>query len=148
VELDGTWTVIPAVDVGVSAAVSRNRIRTYRDEAAGVTYRNVAPILTPAFMAGPRLTWRATPRLSLTADGRYQSRTFLAPTGDTRLTTPPFYVQDGGVTMRVGGRTVLVEGRNLFDRRAYPSGDVSGSGIPRYFVLAPRSVDASVRIPW
>jgi iron complex outermembrane recepter protein len=148
VELDGTWTVMPSVDLGFSAAASHNRIRAYRDEASSITYRNVAPILTPAFVASPRVTWRATSRLVLTADGRYQGRTFLAPTGNARLTTPPFYVQDGGLTVNVGGRTLLVQGRNLLDRRAYPSGDVSGSGTPRYFILAPRSVDISVSIPW
>jgi iron complex outermembrane recepter protein len=147
VELDGTWTVTSSVDLGLSAAVSRNRIGAYRDEATSVTYRDVAPILTPALVASPRLTWRATSGLVLTADGRYQGRTFLAPTGDARLTTPPFYVQDVGVTASVGGRTLLVQGRNLLDRRAYPSGDVSGSGIPLYFILAPRSVDVSLRIP-
>jgi hypothetical protein len=39
-------------------------------------------------------------------------------------------------------------GRNLLDRRAYPTGDVSGSGVPRYIILAPRSVDVTVRLPF
>jgi iron complex outermembrane receptor protein len=145
-ELDGGWSVTPAVDVEGTVAVNRSRIQRYRDEATGTDYTDVAPILTPAFVGGHRLTWRALSRLTLTADGRYQSRSFLAPTGDRRLSTPPFYVLDGGATIDIAGRTLSLTGRNLLDRRAYPSGDVSGQGEPRYFILAPRAVDVTVRL--
>jgi iron complex outermembrane receptor protein len=147
VELDAEWLIAPSLELGASAAVSHNRIRAYRDEASGVTYRDVEPILTPALLASHRLTWRARPGLAVTLDGRYQGRTFLAPTGDERLTTPPFYTVDGGVLLSLGDRSLLVQGRNLLSRRAYPSGDVSGSGEARYFILAPRSLDVTVRIP-
>jgi len=145
-ELDASWLVTPTVDIGVIASASRNRIEVYRDEGTGDTYRNVEPILTPAFQVGHRLTWQVTRPVRLHADGRYQGRTFLAPVGDARLTTPAFYVLDAGMTLDLGGRTLLLTGRNLLDRRAYPSGDVSG-GEPRYFILAPRSVDLAVRLP-
>lgn len=145
-ELDGSWTVTPSFDIGATAAVNRSRIARYRDEATGAEYTDVAPILTPAFVGGHRLTWRASSSLTLLADGRYQSRSYLAPTGDRRLTTPAFYVLDGGAAFTIAGRTVAVHGRNLLNRRAYPSGDVSGEGEPRYFILAPRSVDVTVRV--
>lgn len=146
VELDGSWAVTRAVDLGFSAAVSRNRITSYHDEASGITYTNVDPILTPTVIASHRVTWRATHSLRLTLDGRYQGRSFLAPTGDASLTAPAFYVLDGGATVTLGGRTLLVQGRNLLDRRAYPSGAVSGSGEPRFFILAPRSLDVTLRM--
>jgi iron complex outermembrane receptor protein len=147
VELDASWAVTPALDLGATAAVSRNRIAAYTDEATGRTYQDVEPILTPAFVGSHRLTWRVGPLLALTADGRYQARSFLAPTGDARLTAPPFYVLDGGASITIPGRRALqIQGRNLLDRRAYPSGDVSGGGVPRYYILAPRSVDATVRV--
>jgi iron complex outermembrane receptor protein len=148
VELDGSWSVTPSIDIGATAAASRNSISAYHDEATGATYRDIPPILTPDFMASHRLTWRASSRVSLTADGRYQSRTYLAPTGDVNLTTPPFYVVDGGALLTLGGRSLLFQGRNLLNRRAYPSGDVSSSGVPRYFILAPRSADVTLRIPF
>ena len=146
VELDGSWVVGPSLDLGVTAAINRSRIERYRDEASGVEYADVPPILTPAFVGGHRLTWRPTGRLTLTADGRYQSRSHLAPTGDRRLTAPAFYVLDGGLAFTVAGRTVAVQGRNLLDRHAYPTGDVSGEGVPRYIILAPRSVDVTLRL--
>jgi len=146
VELDGAWAVTPTLDVEATASVNRSRIERYRDESTGTVYTDIAPILTPTFIGGHRLTWRALSQLALTADGRYQSRSFLAPTGDRRLSTTPFYVLDGGATIELAGQTLSLTGRNLLDRRAYPSGDVSGQGEPRYFILAPRSLDVTVRL--
>jgi iron complex outermembrane receptor protein len=146
IEVDASWSLAPTLDVGGSVAVSRNRIEEYVDEGSNTTFRDVEPILTPAFLASHRLTWRAMPSLTFLADGRYQGRTFLAPTGDPELVTPPFYALDGAAVFEFGGRTVHVQGRNLLDRFALPSGDVSG-GVARYFILAPRSVDVSIRIP-
>jgi iron complex outermembrane receptor protein len=158
VEVDLQWLASSTFDLGLTAAVSHNRISSYRDEATGTVYDNVEPILTPAFIGGHRATWHAASWLSVNADGRYQSRSFLAPTGDGRLTAPPFYVLDGGLTL-LGSRasdsawwrnglTVTITGRNLLDRRAYPTGDVSGDGTPRYIILAPRSADVTVRVPF
>jgi iron complex outermembrane receptor protein len=145
IELDGRWSLTSVFDLGFGASVSRNRIRSYRDESTGTTYRDIEPILTPAVTLTHRLTWHPTSRLDFSADGRYQGRTFLAPTGDARLTTHPFYVMDGGAVLRIGERSLALQVRNLLDRRAYPSGDVS-DGIARYFILAPRSVDVTVRL--
>ena len=143
VELDVLVTLTPSVDLGSSLTVSRNRIESYLDEGTGITYTDVEPILTPAFLASQQLTWRATSRLTLTADSRYQGRSYLAPRGDARLTSPAFHVLDGGVRYELGSATLSLYGRNLLDRWAYPSGDVSSDGTPRYFILAPRSVDVT-----
>ena len=146
VEVDAIYAVTTALDFGTSLTVSRNRIESYTDEGTGITYRDVEPILTPAFLAVQQLTWRPSAPLTLTLDSRYQGMSYLAPRGDTRLTSPAFHVLDGGARYAWGGTTLAVYGRNLLDRRAYPSGDVSGDGVPRYFILAPRSVDVTIRI--
>ena len=146
VELDALVTLTPSVDLGSSLTVSRNRIESYLDEGTGITYTDVEPILTPAFLASQQLTWRATSRLIVTADSRYQGRSYLAPRGDERLTSPAFHVLDGGARYEFGSATVALYGRNLLNRRAYPSGDVSSDGTPRYFILAPTSVDVSFTI--
>jgi len=145
-ELDANIALAPRLDLGTSVTMSRNRIGAYRDEGTGITYRDVEPILTPAFLISQQLTWRATSRFTLTADSRYQGRSYLAPVGDERLTSPAFHVLDGGVRFELGGSTLGLYGRNLLNRRAYPSGDVSGDGTPRYFILAPTSLDVSVTI--
>lgn len=145
IEIDARASLHSALDLGASLTLSRNRIREYRDEATGITHRNVDPILTAPVLASHQLTWRPAARWTATLDGRYQGRTFLAPVRNDQLTTPPFYVMDGGVRFEAGRRAAVhVVGRNLLDRRAYPSGDVSGSGVPRYFILAPRSADLTV----
>jgi iron complex outermembrane receptor protein len=145
IELDGAWSATQSLDVGASVAVSRNRIEAYLDEASGTTYRDVEPILTPGFLVSHRLSWRPTAALTLTGDGRYQGTAFLAPTGNEQLVAPPFYVLDGAAVIEFAGRTLHVQGRNLLDRFALPSGDASG-GVARYFILAPRSVDVFVEV--
>jgi len=53
---------------------------------------------------------------------------------------------DGGARFEVGSSTLSVYGRNLLNRRAYPSGDVSSDGTPRYFILAPTSLDVTLTV--
>ncbi len=146
IELDGVLALAPNLEYGTSLTVSRNRIDSYTDEGTGVTYRDVEPILTPALLLGQQLTWRATPRLSLTADSRYQGLSYLAQKGDERLTSPAFHVLDGGARYAFGSTTFAVYGRNLLNRPAYTSGDVSSDGTPRYFILAPRSLDVTLTL--
>ena len=145
-ELDAAVTLTSTLDYAASMTVSRNRIDSYTDEGSGITYRDVEPILTPALLASQQLTWRATRLLSFTVDSRYQGLSYLAPRGDTRLTSGAFHVLDGGARYAWGDATVAVYGRNLLNRRAYPSGDVSGDGTPRYFILSPGSIDVTFTI--
>ena len=146
VEFDASLAVSRNVDLRSTVTVSRNRIEEYRDEGSGTTYRDIEPILTPAFLAGHQLTWRVSEALTLTVDSRYQGLSYLAPTGDERLTSPAFHVLDTGVRYRLGSAVIGAYGRNLLNRRAFPSGDVSGAGEPRYFIMAPRSLDLTFTI--
>jgi iron complex outermembrane receptor protein len=146
VEVEALLSLSRSLDLASSMTVSRNRIEEYRDEQTSITYRDVEPILTPAFLVSQQLTWRATAALTLTADSRYQGSSYLAPTGDERLTSPAFHVLDAGVRYRFGSTTIGAYGRNLVNRRAFPSGDVGSDGEPRYFILAPRSLDLTVTI--
>ena len=143
IEVDALFSLTRSLDLGASLTASRNRIDSYTDEGTGITYTDVEPILTPAFIATQRLTWRANPRLTLTADSRYQGLGYLAPFGDETLTSPAFHVLDAGARFEMGTSTLSLYGRNLLNRHAYPSGDVSG-GVPRYFILAPASIDVTV----
>ncbi len=146
VELEAAWRPEGPLALATSAALSRNRIRTYRDEATGTEYRDVPTALTPSLVANQQATWRVGPALSLTIDGRYQSRQYLDPTGDLARSAPAFFVLDGGAVVRVGRHELLVQGRNLLDRFALTSGDVSSRGVPRYFILAPRHVEVNARL--
>jgi iron complex outermembrane receptor protein len=146
VELEATWTPTAPLTLATTAALSRNRIAAYRDEASDTEYRDVPTALTPSLVAGQQVSWRAARAVTLTADGRYQSRQYLDPTGDRARTAPAFFVLDGGTLFHVGRHELLVQGRNLLDRFALTSGDISSRGVPRYFVLAPRSLEVTARL--
>ena len=100
--------------------------------------------LTFAMMPLPRATWRALPRLTLSADGALSVEwVFLAhgrlPPGDA-----PSTLLDSGATVTLARRALAVYARNLLNRRDYP-GAVRSEGAPGYFVLARRSLDATLR---
>ncbi len=145
VEIEAALDASPTLTLAATAAASRNRVREDRDPATGLLLRGVPLALSPALVTTQRATWRARALGTVNVEGRYQSRSYLAPTRDARLSAPAFFVLDGGVTFRAGRHDVLVQGRNLFDRLAFPSGDVR-DGVARYFVLAPRSVEVTARL--
>ena len=60
---------------------------------------------------------------------------------------PYLHLGDGVVRWDVGGGrySLFLYGANLGNSSRYSTGNVSSSGTPRYFVLAPRSVQAVVR---
>ena len=145
-ELEGSWAASGRLTLAGTLTASRNRIARVVDQAAGREFRDVPPVLTPALTSVQQATWRATRAVTLHVDGRWQSRSYLAPTGERRLSAPGFFVADGGATMSLGRHALLVQGRNVLDRRAFPAGDVSSSGVPRFFILAPRNVEATLRL--
>jgi iron complex outermembrane receptor protein len=146
VELEASWRPVGPLTLAATAALSRNRISEYRDEATEVSYVDVPTALTPSLIAGQQVSWRASRFLTLTSDGRYQSRQFLDPTGDEARTAGAFFVLDGGALLHLGRHELLVQGRNLLDRFALTAGDISSRGVPRYFILAPRSVEVTARL--
>jgi iron complex outermembrane receptor protein len=145
VELETSLAATRTLELAATAAASRNRVVADRDPTSGAVLRDVPLALSPAFVSTQRVTWRPARLPALNAEGRYQSRSFLAPTRDRALTAPGFFVLDGGITVRAGRHDVLVQGRNLLDRLAFPSGDVK-SGVGRYFVLAPRNAEVTARL--
>ena len=146
VEAEASWRPVESLTLASTAALSRNRIARYRDEANDREYLDVPTVLTPSLVAGQQATWQASRALALTLDGRYQSRQHLDPTGDRARTAPAFFLLDGGAVVRVAGQELLIQGRNLLDRFALTAGDVSSGGVPRYFILAPRSVEVNARL--
>ena len=144
-ELDASWSPTAALTVAATVAASRNRVRRWRDPATDTLHTDVPPVLTPALVAGQQVSWRLRDGLVLTADGRYQSRQQLDLTGSRERSAPAFFVLDGGARVRLRRHELLLQGRNLLDRLAFPAGDVS-DGVPRYFVLAPRSAEVMLRL--
>ena len=106
--------------------------------------RNVEPLLTPRFTTAHRIEYAPLRALSLTVEGRYQSRAFLDNTSSPDRSLPDFYVLDATARATWSRATLTVRGANLGDTQKFGSGSVSGSGRVRYFVLPVRAVFATV----
>ena len=146
VELDLTIAPLPTITTALNATLMTSRIREYSDRE-GVRYRNVPALLTPEFQSAQRISWRPLPTVELTAEGRYTGQSQLTNTNDPSLVLSASYVVDGVARWDFArGRYALsLYGSNLGNSRRYSTGNVSSSGTPRYFVLAPRSVQAVLR---
>lgn len=143
VELDVTVRPVPALEASVNATAMTSRISEYTDRDGNV-FRDVPALLTPAFQSAQRLAWR--PRgVEVTLEGRYSAASRLTNTNDPALTLPAAYVVDGGLTIPIARHSLTLLGFNLGGSRRYSTGNVSSSGTPRYFVLAPPSIQAILR---
>jgi iron complex outermembrane receptor protein len=153
-EADLTWRVAPRLSVVATASVTDARIHEYRDEATGELFHDVTPLSTPKFVSGHGIRSELASWLSLDVDGRYTSRMMTTNTNDARFAVPASWYADAGATVRVARQSVLVQVRNLFDRRVYTGGypgaaanSTDPSGLePYYYTLAPRNVTVSARL--
>ncbi len=128
-----------------NAALSRSRIAEYTDDATGQTFRDVEPLLTPTFVANHRFSFALHRTTLLQLDGRYVGSSFLANTGDPRFVLPAAYTIDAAVTLGVGPHAMLLQLRNVADRRAYSAGYTDGT-TSYFYVIARRNLIATARL--
>jgi iron complex outermembrane receptor protein len=154
VEADLTWRIAPRLTAVATAAFTDARIDEYLDDASGASFRNVTALLTPKLVSGHGIRSELTPWLSFDADGRYTSRMMLTNTNDPRFVVPASWYADAGVTLHSGRTAVLVQLRNVFDRRVYtggypgPAADGSDPSAmePYYYTLAARNLTVNARV--
>lgn len=145
VEAEAEWDPVPTIALSGNATWMRARIAEYTDEAAGVTYRDVPPLLTPALIANAQAAWRPVPRLELVLSGRHVAESHLANDDNDALVTPAFTLADLGASLTVGTHALRVQVQNLFDGTAYASGYTDGT--ERYFFpVAARTLMATVAL--
>jgi iron complex outermembrane receptor protein len=140
-EADVAYRATPRLTVGANFAASTNRIREFTDSTGdvAVTHRNVEPLLTPRLLSAQRATFAVTHGLSIGAETRYQSRSFLQNTGDARFVLPASFNVDASVSWRIGAYELIARGNNLTNNQAFGSGYASG-GVSYYFVVPPRNL--------
>ncbi len=143
VELDVTQQLLPRLEAYANVTLMTSNIREYTD-ANGNTFRDVPALLTPRVQTSQRLTWRLG-GVALTAEGRYLGTSQLTNTNDPGLVLPSTWVVDTRASFGVGRYTVTVFGSNVGNSRGYSTGNVSSSGTPRFFVLAPPNVHVLLR---
>lgn len=153
-EGDVTWQATPTLVLVGTVSVTDARIRDYRDDASGRVYHDVTPLLTPKFVSSHGIRSTIAPWLLFDVDGRYVSRMMLTNTNDARFAVPPSWYADAGATFRVAGQSLLVQVRNLLDRRVYTGGYPGAAANsadptaeePYYYTLAPRNISVNMRV--
>ncbi|HTE45135.1 MAG TPA: TonB-dependent receptor [Gemmatimonadaceae bacterium] len=147
VEADVTYRGIPRLVLSANASASMNRIKAYTDSTGDVpvTYLNVEPLLTPRFLTYERAAFSPTHTLTISAETRYQSRSFLQNTSDPRFVLPASTQLDGSISWRVRGYELIARGNNLTNSKSYGSGYASG-GQSYYFIVPPRNLFVTAKI--
>ncbi|HEX4685097.1 MAG TPA: TonB-dependent receptor [Gemmatimonadaceae bacterium] len=141
VEADLTYRGIGRLTLTANATASTNRIREYADSSGDtpITYHDVEPLLTPRFLTFERASLAITRSLTLAAETRYQSRSFLENTSDPSFVLPAAFNLDASLGWQHGRYQVIARGNNLTDSRKYGSGYAS-DGVSYYYVLPPRNL--------
>ena len=138
-----TWRVRPTLLVTSNAMLMRARIAEFTDAASAQTFRDIAPLLSPAIIANAQAVWRPREALELALTLRHVGESQLANDGNAALVTPAFTLADLGASFGVGKSTLRLQLQNLFDSVAYASGYTDGSN--RYFFpVATRTLLATV----
>jgi len=140
-EADVSYRATPRLTVGANLAASTNRIHEFTDSTGDVpvTHRDVEPLLTPRLLSAGRASFALTHGVTIGAETRYQSRSFLQNNGDARFVLPASFNVDGSVSWRVGAYELIARGNNLTNNEAFGSGYASG-GVSYYFVVPPRNL--------
>lgn len=145
VEGELAWQLSPSLGLSANAMLLRARIDEFTDEATSTTYRDVKPVLTPAFLANAQAAWNPRTDLELTLSARHVAESQLANDGNAALVTPAFTLADFGAAYTFARATLRLQVQNLFDATAYASGYTDGTD--RYFFpVAARTVLATVAL--
>lgn len=142
-ELEGSWRVVPTLLLSGNATLMRARIAEFTDESSGTTYRDVEPLLTPAFMANAQSIWNFRPGADLTLSVRHVARSQLANDGDRALVTPPYTLADVGVTLPFARHALRLQVQNLTNATAYTGGYTDGA-VRYFFPIATRTILATL----
>ena len=144
-ELEVAWRAGERLTGTANATLMRGRIDRWVDDASGLTYTDVEPLLTPRVLANAGLAWRATGAVRLTMDARHTGRSYLSNTGNDDFVLPAFTTADVGAEWRVGRLGVMAQVRNAANARAYRGGYTDGA-TSYYYPQAPRNYVATIKL--
>jgi outer membrane receptor protein involved in Fe transport len=175
-ELGVDYSASPKLRLGLTAALSRNRIDSWTQaydvydaegawlDSVAVVHEDVAPLLTPEAIVNGLVEWTPGTDLSLLAQGRYVGAAQLDNTGNADFRTPSFFNLDlqASVSLRrlvaKGEPRVRVQATNLLgERRIWPSGYSyvffvrdggrdTLTGTSYYYPQATRSIYATLEV--
>lgn len=141
VEASLQWRPRANVTASVNGSASRNWIAAYTDDATGITYRDVPPLLTPRYTSSQRLAYGAAHGLQLALEGRFTGRSYLANDGNVAFVLPAAYITDAQVGWRAPDDRfhVTLFVNNLANVNRYGSGYTDGS-LSYYYPLPFRNL--------
>jgi iron complex outermembrane receptor protein len=146
-EVEGAWRPTEAVTLSGNATLMRARIEEYTDDVSGVTYRDVAPLLSPSLIATLDGRWLPGKRVELGATLRHVAQSQLANDASDTQVLPAATLADLRAGVRLGRFEVRGQLLNAFDADAYASGYTDGTS--RYlFPVAERSFVMTVVVNW
>lgn len=147
IEADANYRGIDRLTLTANASASRNRIRNYVDSTGDspVTYRDVAPLLTPTFQVFGRGALAATRNVEVAVESRYQNRSYLTNTANANLVLPAYSDVSASVAWHFQRYELLARVNNLTDGKRFGSGYAS-DGVSYYFVLPPRNFFITMKL--
>ena len=144
-EVEGAVTLTPTLSLRANAMAMRARIAEYEDEASGIVYRDVRPVLTPAVLANVQAIWQPRTGWEGVLGLRHVGDSPLANDGNAALVTPAFTVLDGDLRLPIGRQRFRLQGQNLLNGAACAAGYTDGT--TRYlFPVAARTWLATVQV--
>ena len=145
VEVEGAVVISPTLSLRANTMAMRARIAAYEDEATGIVYRDVRPVLTPAVLANLQAIWQPRTGWEGVLGLRHVGDSPLANDGNAALVTPAFTLLDGDLSLPIGRQRFRLQGQNLFNSAAYAAGYTDGT--TRYlFPVATRTWLATVQV--
>lgn len=144
VELDGTLR-LPRGSLTGNLMLLRARIAEYNDEAAGASYRNIEPVMTPPVIANLRWDTPITGPWALSFGGRHVARMHLANDGNDALVVPASTLFDAALRWARGRHDVRLEVNNLLDANAYGGGYTDGT-LRYFYPIASRNLMLTARL--
>jgi hypothetical protein len=101
-------------------------------------------LLTPPIISSQSVEYAISSAWSLMVNGKFVDRSHLANDGNTSLTTPSYYMGDGGLAWRRGATEIRAQVFNILNSNAYASGYASG-GVRYFYPIATRNFLISTR---
>ena len=148
-ELEWQYRLLPALTFVGNLAYLQSNINVFAPENEEKIYRNVAPVVSPAWIGNGTFQYHAGPFVAALS-ARYVGKSFLEPTNQPQLTLPAFFVLDARATIRfLKNQEFSLHLNNLLDEAYYTYGQPidTGSGlVPGYFVQAPFNAYALLRL--
>lgn len=145
-EIDWLYKITDKISVSNNATLSKNRIKEYLNDADGIVYKNVSPLLTPSLISNFNLNYQIIKSLSTTISGRYASESFLDNTSNAQFKTPSYMLSNLQISYQPKPY-LTISGfiNNITNKVYYTSGSVYGTESA-YFAMARRNYMVSLNL--